>query len=82
MASANSYDLGRGPMLVEGFVFDVGKTDIAHLLRQGHLGGEVSVAFDVHRQPRRRTGGGGLPRLRTLFRTEQPLSRCRPRPRI
>ena len=42
MASANSYDLGRGPMLVEGFVFDVGKTDIAHLLRQGHLGGEVA----------------------------------------
>jgi hypothetical protein len=27
-------------MLVEGFVFDVGKTDITYLLRQGHLGGE------------------------------------------
>jgi hypothetical protein len=27
-------------MLVDGFVFQVGKTDIAYLLRQGHLGGE------------------------------------------
>jgi len=39
--SANDLDLGTGdPMLVDGFVFQVGKTDIAYLLRQGQLGGE------------------------------------------
>jgi outer membrane protein assembly factor BamB len=39
--SADDLDLGTGdPMLVDGFVFQVGKTDIAYLLRQGHLGGE------------------------------------------
>jgi hypothetical protein len=27
-------------VLVHGFVFQIGKTDIAYLLRQGHLGGE------------------------------------------
>jgi outer membrane protein assembly factor BamB len=38
--SARDLDLGTGdPMLVDGFVFQVGKTDIAYLLRQGHLGG-------------------------------------------
>jgi len=39
--SADDLDLGTGdPQLVDGFVFQVGKTDIAYLLRQGHLGGE------------------------------------------
>ena len=34
-------DLGTGnPVLVQGFVLQVGKSDIAYLLRQGHLGGE------------------------------------------
>jgi outer membrane protein assembly factor BamB len=34
-------DLGTGnPVLVDGFVFQIGKTDIAYLLKQGHLGGE------------------------------------------
>ncbi len=41
MLSADDLDLGTGdPMLVDGFVFQVGKTDIAYLLRQGHLGGK------------------------------------------
>src|SRR6202012_22683 len=36
--SGEDLDLGTGdPMLVDGFVFQVGKTDIAYLLRQGHL---------------------------------------------
>jgi outer membrane protein assembly factor BamB len=39
--SADDLDLGTGdPMLVDGFVFQVGKTDVGYLLRQGHLGGE------------------------------------------
>jgi outer membrane protein assembly factor BamB len=39
--SADDLDLGTGnPMLVDGFVFVVGKTDIVYLLRQGHLGGD------------------------------------------
>ncbi len=39
--SADDLDLGTGdPVLVDGFVFQVGKTDTAYLLRQGHLGGE------------------------------------------
>jgi len=39
--SADDLDLGTGdPALVDGFVLQVGKTDIAYLLRQGHLGGE------------------------------------------
>ncbi|HTX30841.1 MAG TPA: PQQ-binding-like beta-propeller repeat protein [Solirubrobacteraceae bacterium] len=39
--SADDLDLGTGdPALVHGFVFQVGKTDIGYLLRQGHLGGE------------------------------------------
>jgi outer membrane protein assembly factor BamB len=38
--SADDLDLGTGdPVLVDGFVFQVGKTDIGYLLRQGHLGG-------------------------------------------
>jgi len=38
--SNEDLDLGTGdPMLVDGFVFQVGKTDIGYLLRQGHLGG-------------------------------------------
>ena len=39
--SADDLDLGTGdPALVHGFVLQVGKTDTAYLLRQGHLGGE------------------------------------------
>jgi hypothetical protein len=39
--SANDLDLGvSNPALVDGFVFDIGKTDVGYLLRQGHLGGE------------------------------------------
>jgi len=39
--SADDLDLGTGdPALVDGYVLQVGKTDIAYLLRQGHLGGE------------------------------------------
>ncbi|MFZ0385365.1 MAG: PQQ-binding-like beta-propeller repeat protein [Solirubrobacteraceae bacterium] len=38
--SENDLDLGTGdPALVHGFVLQVGKTDTAYLLRQGHLGG-------------------------------------------
>ena len=38
--SADDLDLGTGdPTLVHGFVLQVGKTDTAYLLRQGHLGG-------------------------------------------
>jgi outer membrane protein assembly factor BamB len=38
--SADDLDLGTGdPVLVHGFVLQVGKTDTAYLLRQGHLGG-------------------------------------------
>ncbi|MGH2850555.1 MAG: PQQ-binding-like beta-propeller repeat protein, partial [Solirubrobacteraceae bacterium] len=39
--SADDLDLGTGdPALVDGFVLQLGKADIAYLLRQGHLGGE------------------------------------------
>ncbi len=39
--SGGDLDLGTGdPVLVDGFVFQVGKTDIGYLLRQGQLGGE------------------------------------------
>lgn len=39
--SADDLDLGTGdPALVDGFVLQVGKTDTAYLLHQGHLGGE------------------------------------------
>lgn len=39
--SQDDLDLGTGdPALVHGFVLQVGKTDIAYLLRQGRLGGE------------------------------------------
>ncbi len=39
--SAQDLDLGTGdPALVDGFVFQIGKTDTAYLLRQGHLGGK------------------------------------------
>jgi outer membrane protein assembly factor BamB len=38
--SADDRDLGTGdPALVHGFVLQVGKTDVAYLLRQGNLGG-------------------------------------------
>jgi outer membrane protein assembly factor BamB len=41
MLSADDLDLGTGdPALVDGFVLQIGKTDTAYLLRQGHLGGE------------------------------------------
>jgi outer membrane protein assembly factor BamB len=39
--SADDLDLGTGdPTLVNGLVFEVGKTDIAYLLHQGDLGGQ------------------------------------------
>jgi outer membrane protein assembly factor BamB len=39
--SGDDLDLGTGdPALVDGFVFQIGKTDTAYLLRQGDLGGE------------------------------------------
>jgi outer membrane protein assembly factor BamB len=39
--SGDDLDLGTGdPVLVDGFVFQVGKTDTAYLLRQGNLGGQ------------------------------------------
>src|ERR1700677_1091656 len=39
--SGDDLDLGTGdPVLVDGFVFQAGKTDTAYLLRQGHLGGK------------------------------------------
>lgn len=39
--SAQDLDLGSGdPALVDGLVFQIGKTDTAYLLRQGNLGGE------------------------------------------
>jgi outer membrane protein assembly factor BamB len=39
--SADDLDLGTGdPALVKGFVFQIGKTHTAYLLRQGHLGGK------------------------------------------
>lgn len=38
--SGDDLDLGTGdPALVHGFVLQIGKTDTAYLLRQGHLGG-------------------------------------------
>jgi outer membrane protein assembly factor BamB len=41
MLSGDDLDLGTGdPALVDGFVLQVGKTNTAYLLRQGHLGGE------------------------------------------
>jgi outer membrane protein assembly factor BamB len=40
MLSGDDLDLGTGdPALVDDFVLQVGKTDTAYLLRQGHLGG-------------------------------------------
>jgi outer membrane protein assembly factor BamB len=39
--SGGDLDLGTGdPVLVAGLVFQIGKTDTAYLLRQGHLGGK------------------------------------------
>ena len=39
--SGDDLDLGTDdPALVDGYVFQVGKTDIGYLLHQGHLGGE------------------------------------------
>jgi outer membrane protein assembly factor BamB len=41
MLSADDLDLGTGdPALVDGFVLQIGKSNTAYLLRQGHLGGE------------------------------------------
>ncbi len=39
--SGDDLDLGTGdPVLVDGFVFQVGKADVGYLLRQGNLGGQ------------------------------------------
>jgi outer membrane protein assembly factor BamB len=53
--SGEDLDLGTGdPVLVNGFVLQVGKADIAYLLRQGHLGGregEVASLSVCHGDP-------------------------------
>jgi polyvinyl alcohol dehydrogenase (cytochrome) len=47
--SADDLDLGTGdPALVHGFVFQIGKTDIGYLLRQGHLGGTDGQVASLH----------------------------------
>jgi outer membrane protein assembly factor BamB len=53
--SGDDLDLGTGdPALVHGFVLQIGKTDIAYLLHQGHLGGkdgEVASLRVCHGDP-------------------------------
>ncbi|HTW12762.1 MAG TPA: PQQ-binding-like beta-propeller repeat protein [Solirubrobacteraceae bacterium] len=47
--SADDLDLGTGdPALVNGLVFQIGKTDTGYLLRQGHLGGEEGEIASLH----------------------------------
>jgi outer membrane protein assembly factor BamB len=47
--SGDDLDLGTGdPALVNGFVFQVGKTNIGYLLRQGHLGGSEGEIASLH----------------------------------
>jgi outer membrane protein assembly factor BamB len=47
--SADDLDLGTGdPALVDGLVFQIGKTDIGYLLRQGHLGGSEGEVASLH----------------------------------
>lgn len=47
--SGDDLDLGTGdPALVDGFVFQIGKTDIGYLLRQGHLGGSEGEIASLH----------------------------------
>jgi polyvinyl alcohol dehydrogenase (cytochrome) len=47
--SADDLDLGTGdPVLVHGFVFQIGKTDTGYLLRQGHLGGTDGEVASLH----------------------------------
>ena len=47
--SGDDLDLGTGdPVLVHGFVFQIGKTDIGYLLRQGHLGGRDGEVASLH----------------------------------
>ena len=47
--SADDLDLGTGdPVLVDRFVFQVGKTDIGYLLRQGRLGGSEGEISSLH----------------------------------
>jgi outer membrane protein assembly factor BamB len=47
--SGDDLDLGTDdPALVHGFVFQVGKTDIGYLLRQGHLGGSEGELASLH----------------------------------
>ncbi len=47
--SGDDLDLGTGdPALVDGFVFQIGKTDTAYLLRQGHLGGSEGEVTSLH----------------------------------
>jgi outer membrane protein assembly factor BamB len=46
--SADDLDLGTGdPVLVDGFVLQIGKTDTAYLLRQGHLGGKEGQVASI-----------------------------------
>jgi outer membrane protein assembly factor BamB len=47
--SGDDLDLGTGdPVLLHGFVFQVGKSDIGYLLRQGHLGGQEGEITSLH----------------------------------
>ena len=47
--SQEDLDLGTGnPVLVDGFVFQVGKTDIAYLLKQSRLGGKEGEVASLH----------------------------------
>ncbi len=47
--SGDDLDLGTGdPVLVHGFVFQIGKTDVGYLLRQGHLGGRDGELTSLH----------------------------------
>src|SRR6202012_5577860 len=46
--SGADLDLGTGdPVLLDGLVFQVGKSDTAYVLRQGHLGGEEGEISSV-----------------------------------
>jgi outer membrane protein assembly factor BamB len=48
LLSQEDKDLGTGnPVLVDGYVFQVGKTDIAYLLKQSNLGGKEGEAASL-----------------------------------
>ena len=82
--SGSDLDLGTGdPALVDGLVFQIGKTDTAYLLRQGHLGGEDGEVASLpvcHGNP-----DGGHAVMGSVVYVPCPngvrRSRSRPRPR-